>query len=99
MIARVLRVQVSPERLDAVVDAYREDVRPIHAQAAGLRQHYVLLNRETGWIEIVGVWDSPDDVARIAARLEPARRRLWEQFGTNPPLEVFDVADALVPNP
>src|SRR5262245_65993852 len=38
VIARVLRVDVSPEQVDAVVAAYRQDVRPIHAAADGLRQ-------------------------------------------------------------
>jgi len=28
------------DRIDAVVEAYRADVRPIHAGASGLRQHY-----------------------------------------------------------
>jgi heme-degrading monooxygenase HmoA len=95
MIARVLRVQVPPDRVDAVVDAYREHVRPIHAGAAGLRQHYVLVDHESGRVEIVGIWDAADAVAAIAPVLEPARQRLWSEFGTNPPLEIYEVADEL----
>ena len=67
MIARTLSVQVPTDRLDAVLETYREDVRPIHARAEGLRQHYVLVDRETGRIEIIGVWDSVAAVAAIAA--------------------------------
>lgn len=95
MIARVLRVEVPLDRIEAIVEAYRTDVRPIHAGAAGLRQHYVLVDRQKGLIEIIGVWDSADDVARVAPDLEPARQRLWAQFGANPPLEIFEVADQL----
>jgi hypothetical protein len=95
MMARVLQVVVPTDRIDAVLEAYREDVRPIHAAAKGLRQHYVFVNRSTGRIEIVGIWESADDVAAIAAELEPARQRLWARFGTNPPLEIFEVADQL----
>jgi hypothetical protein len=95
MIARVLRVDVARDRLDAVVGAYRADVRPIHARAGGLRQHYVLVDREAGRIEIIGVWDSADAVNEIAAELEPARGRLWAAFGQNPPLEIYEVADEL----
>ncbi|HKZ91064.1 MAG TPA: hypothetical protein VJZ50_02890, partial [Candidatus Limnocylindrales bacterium] len=62
----MLRVQVATGKLDALLETYREDVRPIHAEAAGLRQHYVLVDRATGWVQIIGVWDSADDVARIA---------------------------------
>ena len=95
MIARVLRVDVPPDWIDAVIDAYREDVRPIHAGAAGLRQHYAFVNRETGRIEIIGVWESAEAVGGIAAMLEPARQRLWAPMRTSPPLEIFDVADEL----
>ena len=95
MIARVLRVQVATDKLDALLETYREDVRPIHAEAVGLRQHYVLVDRATGWVQIIGVWDSADDVARIAPVLEPARQRLWAQFGTNPAIDLFEVADEL----
>jgi heme-degrading monooxygenase HmoA len=95
MIARVLRVEVKPEQIDAIVAAYREDVRPIHVGAVGLRQHYVLVDRDAGRVEIIGVWDSAAAVADVAPILEPARQRLWSQFGSNPPLEVFQVADEL----
>jgi hypothetical protein len=95
MIARVLRVQVPPENVEAIVTAYREDVRPIHARAEGLRHHYVLVDRTTGQIQIIGVGDSAEAVTAIAPLLEPARQRLWAQFCTNPPLEVFEVADEL----
>jgi len=95
MIARVLRVDVQPEQVDDVLSAYREDVRPIHAAAAGLHQHYVLVDRAAGHIEIIGIWESARSVADIAPILEPARQRLWSQFAASPPLEVYEVADEL----
>ncbi len=95
MIARALRVQIPPERIDSVLEAYREDVRPIHERAQGHRQHHVLVDREHGLVEIIGVWDSAEDVARVAPDLEPARARLWERFGADPPLGIYDVADVL----
>jgi hypothetical protein len=95
VIARVLRVEVSPERIDAVVDAYREHVRPIHAQASGLRQHYVFTDHEIGRIEIAGIWDSAEAAAAVGPTLEPARQRLWSEFGMSPPLEIYEVADEL----
>jgi len=96
MIARVLRVEVEPSEIDAVVETYREVVRPIHARATGLRHHYVLVDRAAGVIQIVGVWDSAEAVAAIAAELEPARARLWATFDREPKLDIFDVADELV---
>jgi hypothetical protein len=95
MIARVLRVELAADRVDAVLRAYREYVRPIHAEAVGLRQHYVLVDQETGRVEIIGIWESSEAIAAIGPRLEPARERLWSAFGCNPPLEVYEVGDEL----
>jgi heme-degrading monooxygenase HmoA len=95
MIARTLRVDVPPDRIDAVVETYRTIVRPIHARARGLREHYVLVDRDAGRIEIIGVWDSAEAVEEIAMDLEPARVRLWRVFGQDPPLETYEVADEL----
>ena len=95
MIARTLHVRVSPHRIDSILEAYREDVRPIHDRAQGLLQHYVLVDRESGDIEIVGIWDSAEAVVRIAPQLEPARARLWERFGQDPPVAVYEVGDIL----
>jgi hypothetical protein len=95
VIARVLRVDVDPQRVDAIVDAYQAHVRPIHVSARGLRQHYVLVDREAGRIEIIGVWDSAEAIAAIAPELEPARAALWAAFGQDPPLQRYEVADVL----
>jgi hypothetical protein len=65
VIARVLRVDVSPEQIDA------------------------------GRVEIIGIWESANAVSEVAPTLEPARQRLWDQFGSNPQLEIYDVADDL----
>jgi len=97
MIARVLRVDVEPGRIDDVLGRYRDDVRPIHARANGLLRHYVLADRELGRITIVGVWTDRESVEAIAAELEPARAGLWAAFGRAPELEIYDVLDELVP--
>jgi hypothetical protein len=98
MIARVLRIDVAPERIDLIVAAYRDGVRPVHARADGLLHHYLLADREKGRIEFVGVWRSPEAVAAIASELEPARERLWASFDESPALDVYDVVDEL-PDP
>jgi heme-degrading monooxygenase HmoA len=95
MIARVLRVDVAAERIDAVVAAYRDIVRPIHARAEGLLHHYVLGDPDSGEIAIIGVWESADAINRIAGDLEPARRRLWESFDRSPEISVYEVLDDL----
>lgn len=95
MIARTLRVQLEAERIDAVLAAYREVVRPIHARSAGLRQHYVLVDRKAGMIEIIGIWESAAGLAAAVTELEPAREQLWRAFDVEPPVESWSVADEL----
>ena len=95
MIERVLRVEVTPDRIDGVVNRYREFVRPIHEQANGLRKHYVLVDRQAGWITFIGVWDSREALERVAPVLEPARGRLLSEFSQMPAVETYHVADEL----
>ena len=95
MFVRVLRVEVEPDRIDPIVSRYRETVRPIHEQAAGLRRHYVVVDREHGRITIMGMWHSQESVEQVASTLEPARERLWNEFRQTPALETYEVADEL----
>lgn len=95
MIARVLRVEVTPDRIDGIVSRYREMVRPIHEQASGLRKHYVLVDRLAGRITIIGVWDSQEALERVAPILDPARERLWSEFSQMPAVETYEVGDEL----
>jgi quinol monooxygenase YgiN len=96
MIARVLRVEVGTDQVDAVVDTYRDVVRPVHAQARGLLHHYVMTDKTKGVVAFIGVWESSDAVAAIAPALEPARAKLWAHFGRDPEIEVYEIVDELV---
>jgi quinol monooxygenase YgiN len=95
VIARVVRVEVDPHQIDGIVARYREIARPIHQQATGLRNHYVLVDRQAGRVTMIGVWDSPEALADVAPTLEPARERLWSDFSHMPAVENYEVADQL----
>lgn len=95
VIARTLTVDVGPDRVDPVLAAYREEVRPIHSRAAGLLAHYVLADREAGRIGFIGIWESADAIGEVAGELEPARQRLWASFGEAPAVERYEVVDTL----
>ncbi len=95
MIARVLRVEMTADQIDGVVSRYRQTVRPIHAQAAGLRKHYILADRQNGRIMVMGVWDSQQALESVAPLLEPARERLWAEFNQMPAVESYEVVDEL----
>ena len=93
MIVRMANVQVAPERIDEVVSRYREAVRNIHQQSEGLRNHYVLVDRQSGQMRLIGIWDSQEALEAALPTLEPARERLWSQFEETPTLEAYEVAD------
>jgi quinol monooxygenase YgiN len=87
MIVRMARVQVAPERIDEIVSHYRETVRPIHQQSEGLRNHYVLVDRNNGQMRLIGFWDSQEALEAALPTLEPARERLWSGFEETPTIE------------
>jgi quinol monooxygenase YgiN len=95
MIVRIASVQVAPERIDEVVSRYRETVRPVHQQSEGLRNHYVLVDRHSGQMRLIGFWDSPEALETAKPTLEPARERLWSVFQESLTLEAYEVADRI----
>ena len=95
MIVRIASVQVAPQRIDEIVSRYRETVRPIHQHSQGLRNHYVLVDRQSGQMRILGFWDSQDALEAAKPTLEPAREQLWSAFQETPTLEAYEVADKL----
>jgi heme-degrading monooxygenase HmoA len=95
MIVRMASVRVAPERIDEIVGRYSEIVRPVHQRSEGLRNHYVLVDRPSGQMRLIGFWDSQEALETALPTLEPARERLWNEFGEDPTLEAYEVADAL----
>jgi len=95
MIVRVASVQVAPERIDEIVSRYREAVRDIHQQSEGLGNHYVLVDRQSGQMNLIGFWDSREALEATLPTLEPARERLWSRLEETPTLESYQVADRI----
>jgi quinol monooxygenase YgiN len=95
MMVRMASVRVAPQRIDEIVGRYREIVRPVHQRSEGLRNHYLLVDRQSGQMRLIGLWDSQEALERALPTLEPARQRLWKEFGEDPTLEAYEVADAL----
>ena len=95
MIVRMAGVQGAPERIKNVVSRYRETVRPIHQRSEGLLIHYVLVDRHSGQMKLIGFWDSREALEAAIPTLEPARERLWNEFQETPTLEAYEVADEL----
>ena len=47
MIVRMASVRVAPERIDKIVEGYREIVRPVHQRSEGLLYHCTCSSTET----------------------------------------------------
>jgi heme-degrading monooxygenase HmoA len=92
MIVRMASVQVAPERIDYIVSGYREPVRSIHQRSEGLLNHYVLVDRHSGQMTLIGFWDSQEALEAAIPTLEPARERLWNSFQETPTLEAYEIA-------
>ena len=95
MIVRMASVRAAPQRIEEIVGRYREIVRPVHQRSEGLLNHYVLVDRQSGQMRLIGLWDSPEALEAALPTLEPAREQLWEEFGEDPTLEAYEVADEL----
>lgn len=95
MIVRMASVQLALERIDEVVSRYRETVRPVHQQSEGLRNHYILVDRHSGQMRLIGFWDSQEALEAAKPALEPAREQLWREFEETPTLEAYEIADQI----
>jgi heme-degrading monooxygenase HmoA len=95
VIVRMASVHVATERIEELISRYRETVRPVHQKSQGLLNHYVLVDRHSGQMRLIGFWDSPEALEAAIPTLEPARERLWNEFEAIPTLEAYEVADEL----
>ena len=95
MIVRVASVQVAPELVDEIVGRYRETLRPVRQRSEGLRNHHVLVDRQSGRMRLIGFWDSREALEAAIPTLEPALEWLWSGFEETPTLEAYEVADQI----
>lgn len=76
MIVRMASVRVAPERIEEIVGRYRETVRPVHQRSEGLRNHYVLVDRQSGQMRLIGFRLPPRLPSRPGGSL---LRRHWSR--------------------
>jgi quinol monooxygenase YgiN len=97
MVVCIDSLQVAPERIDEMISRYRKSLRHMHLQSQGLLHQSWLVDRPSGQIKIIGLWESQEDLDAAIPILEPARERLWSEFQEalqeTPTLEVYEVAD------
>ena len=100
MYARITTGQVPPERIGEVAGAIPDDVRQSLAREPGFKGSMTLVDRQSGTVMTIGLWESEAAVqaslAAHQARLEAARSALGAA-GSEPVIEVFEVVDEVHP--
>jgi heme-degrading monooxygenase HmoA len=94
MVARVSRIEVSPDKLEAALAQFRDETLASFQAQDGFDGVTLLVDRERGIVLGTTFWASEDHMTRAEAVGEAARSKAAETGGaTEEPLrEVFDVA-------
>ena len=61
MFARLVLVQVNPEKVDETINIYGESVVPAAKSQKGYKGIYMLVDRKTGKGVSISLWDSEED--------------------------------------
>jgi len=62
MSARVITTQTSPGKLADAIQLWRESVAPSVKQQKGFKRAYLLVERATGKIRTIGLWETEADL-------------------------------------
>ena len=63
MYARVVTVSIQPDRLDEVIQVFRDSISPVAKQQKGYKGGYFLTDRKTGKAISVALWETEADMA------------------------------------
>ena len=92
MFARVSTIQGSPERLEEAIQYL--DTQASFRQAQGFKGNYLLVDRESGKMLTITLWESEADLHATPQSVNPVRQEGARLAGaTQPPVvEVYEVA-------
>jgi len=62
MYARVVTVSIQPDRLDEVIQVFRDSISPVAKQQKGNKGGYFLTDRKTGKAISVALWETEADM-------------------------------------
>jgi heme-degrading monooxygenase HmoA len=94
MFARVTTNQIKPEQIEAAVRTFREQVGELSKKMTGFKGSYLLVERQTGKIVGVALWDKKEDLdasERVAADIRSRIRQASAASSTGT-VEVYEVA-------
>lgn len=92
MYARVTAVQGSPDKVDAGIASFNDNVLPAVKAVDGYRAGFLLVDRSSGKGIGITLWDSEDARQKGGEAVEQARAATIKTMGgTVPPVEEYEV--------
>ena len=94
MHARVIHVQIRPDKLDEATELFRQSVIPAMQQQHGNRGGYLLTDRATGRGISVSLWDSEAvmTASESSGYLREQLERFKDLFAQQPTAEHYEVS-------
>ncbi len=99
MFARVVTSQTKPEKVEEMIRGFREIVLPEKNKQKGLKQAYMLVNRQTGKSIAISLWENEQAVKEYEAVAGGMASQMNQAMSTTmpPTVEIYEVAVAKVP--
>jgi len=95
MYARVVTAQVSPDKVEEGIRLWRDSVMPAARQQKGFKSGRLLVDRKTGKVTSVGLWETEADIqasGESSAYLQEQLAKFASLFTAPPVVEHYEVA-------
>ncbi len=93
MFARHVTVHGAPDHIDEGVRVQRENVVPVLRECEGFIAQVFLVDRATGEVIGMSLWDTEEHMLASEAKVRPVRQRVAQQVGASaaPNVRVYEV--------
>lgn len=93
MHTRVVAVQIKPDKMDAVVNIWRDSVLPVAKQLQGFKGAWLLNNRETGKGMSLTLWETEADMKSVetSGAFQTQLAKFAPHFAGQPVIEHYEV--------
>jgi hypothetical protein len=93
MLARHVTVHGSADLVDEGVRVQRENVVPVLRECEGFKAQIFLVDRATGDVIGMSLWETEEDMLASEARVRPVRQRVAQQMGASaaPEVRIYEV--------
>ncbi len=92
MYARVVRARFAPDRLDEAIQLWQEAVAPTAQQQPGFKNARLLVQRETGQVMSIGLWETEADFQTSVAWNAAQLAKFAALFATPPVVDHYELA-------